>query len=146
GRVVGRHRGAMNYTVGQRRGLGVALGEPAYVLRVDASRNRVVVGREEDLLQDACTVREVNWVSCDPPRDTLDVDVKIRYRTRPTPARVSLLDGGRAQIHFQEPVRAISPGQSAVFYREDMLLGGGIIDSRPAEGESPSVEGGLKSE
>jgi len=139
GRVVGRHRGAMHYMVGQRRGLGVALGEPAYVLRVDASRNRVVVGREEDLLQDTSTVREVNWVSCDPPDGDLEVEVKIRYRTRPTPAVVSPLGDSRARIVFHEPVRAISPGQSAVFYRQDVLLGGGILEPQP-------VEGGLKTE
>ena len=139
GRVVGQHRGAMHYTVGQRRGLGVALGEPAYVVRVDARQNRVVVGREEDLLEHECTVREVNWVSCDPPRESDEVEVKIRYRSRPTPATVSPLAGSRARISFNEPVRAISPGQSAVFYRGDVLLGGGII-------EPGSIEEGLKSE
>ena len=133
GRVLGRHRGAMHYTVGQRRGLGVALGEPAYVVRVDARENRVVVGREEDLLETGCTVREVNWVSCEPSEEPVTVDVKIRYRTRPTAATVTPMAGSRARIEFVEPVRALSPGQSAVFYREDILLGGGIIDSRPVE-------------
>jgi tRNA-uridine 2-sulfurtransferase len=139
GRVVGRHRGAMHYTVGQRRGLGVALGQPAYVLQVDAKRNRVVVGREEDLLEAHSTVRDVNWVSCEPPQGPEPVAVKIRYRSRPAPAWVSPLEGSRARIDFEEPVRAVSPGQSAVFYRGDILLGGGII-------EPGSVERGLKSE
>ena len=133
GRVLGRHRGAMHYTVGQRRGLGVALGEPAYVVRVDARENRVVVGREEDLLETGCAVREVNWVSCEPSEEPGTVDVKIRYRTRPTTATVTPMAGSRARIEFWEPVRALSPGQSAVFYREDILLGGGIIDPRPVE-------------
>ena len=136
GRVVGRHRGALHYTVGQRRGLGVAVGEPLYVVGVDASRNRVVVGREEDLLAGTCTVREVNWVSCDPPPQPIEAAVKIRYRARPAAARVEPLADSRARIIFQEPVRAVAPGQSAVFYDGEVLLGGGILEPGPVEVEN----------
>ncbi|HET9234125.1 MAG TPA: tRNA 2-thiouridine(34) synthase MnmA [Candidatus Eisenbacteria bacterium] len=139
GRVVGQHRGALHYTVGQRRGLGVAVGEPLYVVGVDATQNRVVVGREADLLAKSCTVREVNWVSCDPPTEPLEARVKIRYRAQPALAVLEPLPGSRVRASFQEPVRAVAPGQSAVFYREDVLLGGGII-------EPGRVETGLKTE
>jgi tRNA-specific 2-thiouridylase len=131
GTVLGEHRGAARYTVGQRRGLGVAHPEPLYVVRVEAGKNRVVVGPERDLYRDSCTVREVNWVSIDPPVAPLPVEVKIRYRARPEIAELTPHPGGRAEVRFRDPVRAVAPGQSAVFYRDDMVLGGGIIEPEP---------------
>jgi len=128
GHVLGEHRGVVHYTVGQRRGLGVARGEPLYVVRVDADRNRVVVGSEEDLRSREAEVREVNWVSCDAPTAPLEAEVKIRYRARPAAARVEPLPEGRVRLRFAEPQRAVAPGQSAVFYRGDVVLGGGVID------------------
>jgi tRNA-specific 2-thiouridylase len=129
GRVLGEHRGAIHYTVGQRRGLGVAGGEPLYVVHVDAARNRVVVGRESDLLAGGMTVREVNWVSCEAPSEPIEAEVGLRYRSRPAPARVSPEAGDRVAVSFLEPQRAVAPGQSAVFYRGEVLLGGGVIDA-----------------
>jgi tRNA-specific 2-thiouridylase len=120
----------VHYTVGQRRGLGVAAGRPLYVVDVDAARNRVTVGREGDLLSSEAVVREVNWVSCAPPAGPLEVEAKIRYRARPAPARLVAGSGGVARLYFRDPQRAISPGQSAVFYRGDVLLGGGVL-TRP---------------
>ncbi len=132
GRALGEHRGAIHYTVGQRRGLGVAAGEPLYVVRVDAARNRVVVGSERDLHVEAMEVREVNWVSCDPPSGALEAEVKVRYRSRPAPAVVTPAGPGRVGVRFREPQRAVAPGQSAVFYRGEVVLGGGIIEPAPS--------------
>ncbi len=132
GAVLGEHRGAIHYTVGQRRGLGVAAGDPLYVVRVDAARNRVVVGSERDLHIDAMEVREVNWVSCEPPSGVLEAEVKVRYRTRPVPATVTPAGPGRMRVRFREPQRAVAPGQSAVFYRGEVVLGGGIIEPPPS--------------
>jgi tRNA-specific 2-thiouridylase len=132
GRVLGEHPGAIHYTVGQRRGLGVSGGEPLYVLRVDAAHNRVVVGGKSDLLAGGMTVREVNWVSREAPSEPIEADVRVRYRSRPAPARVSPGAGDRVHVTFLEPQRAVAPGQSAVFYRGDVLLGGGVIDTAEA--------------
>ena len=129
GRVLGTHRGAIHYTVGQRRGLGAAAGEPLYVLRVDAARNRVVVGPASELVAPGMQVRELNWVSCGAPGGAIEVQVQVRYRTRPVAARVLPLEGARARVEFAEPQRGVAPGQSAVFYRGALVLGGGVIDA-----------------
>jgi tRNA-specific 2-thiouridylase len=128
GHVLGEHKGAIHYTVGQRRGLGVAAEEPFYVIRVEAEHNRVVVGREHELEQPAIAVRDLNWVSCDPPEEPLEMEVKVRYRSRPAKATIHA-NGDTACVSFQEPHRAAAPGQSAVFYAGDIVLGGGVIDS-----------------
>jgi tRNA-specific 2-thiouridylase len=130
GNRLGTHRGAVHYTVGQRRGLGVAQGEPLYVVRVDAARNRVVVGTEGDLHHGEARVREVNWVSCDPPAAPVTAEIKIRYRARPARARIEPVAVDRVRLVFDEPQRAVAPGQSAVFYRGDLVLGGGVLESR----------------
>jgi tRNA-specific 2-thiouridylase len=138
GNVLGRHPGAVHYTVGQRRGLGVARGRPLYVVAVDSPRNRVVVGSEEELYRSAMAVREVNWVSCDRPRGPLEAEVKVRYGARPAPARVEPEGEGRARVWFREPQRAVAPGQSAVFYQGDLVLGGGVIEDGAVRGsETP---------
>ncbi len=127
GNVLGRHRGAVHYTVGQRRGLGVAAGEPLYVVSVDAARNRVTVGKESDLYVREARVREANWVSCEPPPAPVEAGVRVRYRSRPAPATVTPEEGGAVRVRFREPQRAVAPGQSAVFYRGEVVLGGGVI-------------------
>lgn len=127
GNVLGEHGGAVHYTVGQRRGLGIAAAEPLYVIRVDAAANRVVVGGREDLLGESMLVRSVNWISCPPPEGELEVEVKVRYRSRPLPARLAPEPDGRVRVRFREPARAVAPGQSAVFYRGEVVLGGGVI-------------------
>ncbi len=134
GRTLGTHKGAIHYTVGQRRGLGLAAPDPYYVVRVDAAENRVVVGRDEDLRVGGVEVRSVNWVSCDPPESPIEAEVKVRYRARPAPARVEPVASGRVRVRFTEPQRAVAPGQSAVFYRGDVVLGGGVIDGRGGSG------------
>jgi len=137
GNELGTHRGAIHFTVGQRRGLGVATGEPRYVVAVEAARNEVVVGGERDLLQGEAEVREVNWVSCPPPREPVEAEVKIRYRARPAGAHLHPVGTDRVRVVFEEPQRAVAPGQSAVFYRGDVVLGGGILEGRPRRESRP---------
>ncbi len=128
GEVLGSHQGLHRYTVGQRRGLGLAAGHPLYVIELDVTRNRLVDGEDAALHRDSCEVREVNWI----PWETLDApveaEVKIRYRHPPARARVEPAGQGRARVHFEMPQRAITPGQAAVFYQDDLVLGGGWIE------------------
>jgi len=126
GRVLGRHRGLPFYTVGQRRGLGVALGEPQYVVRLDARVNRLVVGTEDELYSEAATLRSLSWLAGKPPDGTMDVHAKARLRSRGTSAHVTF-SPGEAYVRFSEAQRAVAPGQSIVFYDEDIVLGGGVI-------------------
>ena len=130
GHVIGRHRGIIHYTVGQRRGLGIALGYPAYVKQVDAEANRVVIGREESLYSDEIQCRDLHYMSILGLREgeKLRMRVKIRYQHAGEWAEAEALDGGRVKLCFDRPVRAAAPGQSAVFYdAEDCVIGGGVI-------------------
>ena len=128
GSVVGRHPGHQNFTIGQRRGLRVAMGKPVYVVDIDASTNTVVLGEDEELLQAAASVIDTNWVSvAAAPGDVFEATVKIRYNHDGAPARVTACEDGRARVDFHEPVRAVTPGQAAVFYDGDVVLGGGWI-------------------
>jgi tRNA-specific 2-thiouridylase len=126
GNVVGRHRGVQLYTIGQRKGLG-AHGEPRYVVRIDASANRIAIGPAEALLRDRMRVADINWMAVDPPREPFRAAVQIRYLHQAAPARIEPLDGG-ANVFFDQPQRSITPGQAAVFYDEDTVLGGGWIE------------------
>lgn len=129
GRVVGEHQGIAGFTIGQRRGVGVAVGVPLYVLSVDAPTSTVVVGKKEELMRDRITVGQVNWVAVDEPGFSLDLTVRIRYRQPEIPASVSRLDDDRAEIVFADAQNvAAAPGQSAVFYDGDSVVGGGIIE------------------
>jgi len=128
GRTLGRHRGLPYYTIGQRRGLGLGGERPWYVVALLRDTNQVVLGSETDLMGTALTVRGVNWVSCDPPSHPRRACVKVRYLHAGTDAQVTPLPDGRARVEFGEPVRAITPGQAAVFYEGDTLLGGGWIE------------------
>ena len=130
GRLLGRHRGYWRYTVGQRRGLGVASAEPLYVVRVARDTNTVWVGAEADLLGRDLVARELSWVGAPPP-GPLACGAKVRSRSPEAEALVIPLEDGRAKVAFAEPQRALAPGQAVVFYREDEVLGGGWIDSRP---------------
>ena len=128
GRVVGEHEGLEYYTVGQRRGLGVALGSPRYVTKLDTTTNTVHIGPDDQLFSEEFIVDRVNWVSVPELAGPEYCDVQIRYTHVPAPATVEPLEGGRARVAFDEPQRAITPGQAAVFYREDDILGGGWIE------------------
>ena len=127
GRKIGTHRGYPFYTVGQRKGLGIATGEPIYVTSIDAAQNRVDVGPESALFRKSMMVRSVNWMKYAAPDSALPVDVRIRYKDPGGRARLTNLGDGTASVEFDEPRRAITPGQSAVFYDGDDIVGGGII-------------------
>lgn len=131
GRVLGHHQGVPFYTVGQRKGLGIALGEPAYVLRLNAAKNTVVLGRAADLQTQALLVREAQLVCSDAFWRSRQLAVRIRYHSRPVPCSVEALGAdGRLLVRTTEPVSAVTPGQSAVFYEGDRLVGGAVIDSQ----------------
>lgn len=129
GTVMGTHRGVSFYTPGQRRGLGLAAAQRLYVVRVDATRNTVVVGREEDLLEVSCSVSELNLLGMDRVDEPVRAQVKVRYATPAVPATIWPLEEGRLRIEFEAPQRALSPGQSAVMYQGNRVLGGGIIEA-----------------
>jgi tRNA-uridine 2-sulfurtransferase len=127
GRVLATHDGTFGFTVGQRRGLGVATGERSYVLEVDAAANRVVVGPQELLARRGLVADRVRWVAGGPPADgSFEADVRIRYRGQGVPAVVTPVDD-ELHVEFRVPQHAVAPGQSAVVYRGDELLGGGRI-------------------
>ncbi len=127
GRLLGHHDGIHRFTVGQRRGLGLASARPLYVTALDASRNRVVVGPAEDLLSAGAMLEGVSWIAGEPPSTPICARVRVRYRHAGAAAKLEALAGGRARVSFEEPVRAISPGQVAVFEDGDVVLGGGWI-------------------
>jgi len=128
GRVVGTHAGLHRFTIGQRRGLGIALGKPLYVVALDRVGNRVIVGEEHELYRPTAEVGEVNWVSIALPSTPIRALVKIRNKHTAAPATLHPNgDGTSARIEFDEPQRALTPGQAAVFYREALLLGGGWL-------------------
>ena len=127
GEVIGRHRGVHNYTVGQRKGLGVAAGKPLYVVELDRAANRVVVGDDSDLRSNVCEIRDVNWISFAALEGPVRAMVKIRHRHEPAAATVEPIDATSARVIFDEPQRAITPGQAAVCYSGDVVLGGGWI-------------------
>ncbi len=127
GEVLGRHDGIHHYTVGQRRGIGISSERPLYVLSIDAARNRVLVGEQEELLSREFTAAGVNWIAFAEPTAPVQAQVRIRYRHTEALAMITPLENNRAQIVFAEPQRAITPGQATIFYRGDEVLGGGWI-------------------
>ncbi len=133
GQFLGRHRGVSSYTVGQRRGVGLAMGDRAYVIKIDSGNNRIVLGGEEELYSGGAIVEEVHWV-CGEPSSVAGVTAKIRYKAKEVPIKLSL-DGASAMVWFACPQRAVSPGQAIVFYREEEVLGGGTIKSAFPAGE-----------
>ncbi|MCS7226377.1 MAG: tRNA 2-thiouridine(34) synthase MnmA [Gloeomargarita sp. SKYB31] len=129
GQVLGYHTGVHHYTIGQRRGLGIAAAEPLYVLALDAPNNRVIVGTREEALWPGCHVHRLNWVSIAPPTTPLAAQVQIRYQSSAVDCWVVPNGDGTVDVKFSEPQFGVTPGQAAVFYRDDLLLGGGIIHS-----------------
>lgn len=126
-KVIGEHQGIAFYTIGQRKRLGVALGEPMYVVRIDVERNAIVIGRDQDLYRSEFHAEDVNYISIDRPTDEFAVTAKIRYNMIDSPALLSMNGDDRALVHFQRPQRAVTPGQAVVFYDGDMVIGGGTI-------------------
>ncbi|MBA4179859.1 MAG: tRNA 2-thiouridine(34) synthase MnmA [Anaerolinea sp.] len=127
GRVVAEHRGVAAYTVGQRKGLGIATGEPRYVTGIDAARSIVTIGPEEDLFSDTAEVDEVRWTAGRAPEAGTLLEAKARYKADPAPATLLAADGDRATVKFARRQRALTPGQAIAFYSGEELLGGGTI-------------------
>lgn len=127
GEFLGRHNGLHHYTVGQRRGLGIAGGRPMYVVALNRSQNRLVVGEDQELRSAVCGVRDVNWIPYVCPDAPVEAMVRIRNRHEPAAAEVTPLNATTARVTFREPQRAITPGQAAVFYSGEKVLGGGWI-------------------
>jgi tRNA-specific 2-thiouridylase len=127
GAVIGEHTGIHRYTVGQRRGIGISSAQPLYVIGIDSEQNRVVVGNQEELLGDEFTAAGVNWIMFDSPGAPVRAEVRVRYRHTAAPATITPMPDNRVQVKFDEPQRAITPGQATVFYRGDEVVGGGWI-------------------
>src|SRR5580765_4343837 len=127
GRVLGHHDGIEFYTIGERKGLGLSSPKPLYVIELDSERNRVVVGDDTALDRDEFVADRCNWIPFDSPPDSLTATVKIRYNHAGTTATVTPLPSGRAKVRLHTAQRAITPGQAAVFYQDDLVLGGGWI-------------------
>ncbi len=127
GRVMGRHRGLYRYTVGQRKGLDLALPEPVYILKLDPQRNEVVVGPEDKSFSHTMNVSGLSWVAGRAPKDLEQIQVKIRYKSPLKPAALEILTHDSVTVRFHQPQRAITPGQAAVFYKDEQVLGGGFI-------------------
>ena len=127
GEVLGRHKGIIHYTIGQRRGLSIAAARPLYVCAIDIERNEVVLGHEEDLFAAGAYAEDMNWISGEIPTGEIRCRVKTRYRQKEQPASVRATENGGIRIAFDEPQRAVTPGQAAVLYDGDTVLGGGTI-------------------
>jgi tRNA-specific 2-thiouridylase len=128
GNVVGTHTGVPNYTVGQRKGLGALGADPHFVIELRPEDNQVVVGTNDELLRDTLTADDVHWTSGEAPTEPFRANVKIRYRAPEVPAIVTPLPDRRIRVEFDTPQRAVTPGQAAVVYRDDEVLGGGTIE------------------
>lgn len=128
GNVLGEHDGVQNFTIGQRKGLGFAMGRPQYVVSVDGETNTVVVGEESDLFIQECFIHSMHWISPKLPEKNVQCTVKVRYSHKGADAVVTILEDGRAHIRFISPERAVTAGQAAVFYDGEKVLGGGFID------------------
>ena len=127
GKVVGKHSGAVGYTIGQRKGLGIALGEPAYVCSKDMAANTVTVGPDAVLFSKSLIAEDMNWIAVENLTEPLRCKARIRYRHTEQPATVYPLPDGKVKVEFDEPQRAITPGQTVVLYDGDTVIAGGTI-------------------
>ena len=127
GNVLGRHKGIIHYTIGQRKGLGIAFGKPTFVVDIRPETNEVVLGTNDELFGRELNVTDFNWIAGTAPSDSFSCKAKIRYRQEEQPATASILPNGDVHISFDEPQRAITKGQAAVLYDGDTVLGGGVI-------------------
>lgn len=129
GDVIGHHNGLHAFTVGQRKGINIPGPAPYYVLRLDQEQNRLVIGSKSELAATECLVTQINWIATQPPGKPISVQTRIRYRHREAESTLRPLDANSARVHFIEPQYAITPGQAAVFYQGEHVLGGGWIVS-----------------
>ncbi len=127
GKVLKRHDGLINYTIGQRRGLGISSKNPLYVVKLDKEKNEVIVGDNKDLYMNIIYAEDINLILIDEIKEPIKVQAKIRYASPASPATIYQCDDGKVRVEFDEPQRAVTPGQSIVFYINDYVLGGGKI-------------------
>lgn len=132
GHLLGKHPGSPFFTIGQRKGLGIALGTPHYVIDIDPQENVVVLGTDDELWESELTASTLNWISIDRLQSPTEVHAKIRYNHPPAPAIIYPEGTGTVRVVFKEPQRAITPGQAVVFYHDDVVVGGGWIERKPA--------------
>jgi tRNA-specific 2-thiouridylase len=128
GQALGDHQGLAYYTIGQRKGLGVASTVPLYVLEKDVVRNTLIVGTEDELGSTTLLANGINWIAGEPPTGRFHAEVKTRYTAKDAPAKVTPIADRKASVLFDLPQRDITPGQAAVFYMDNVVLGGGIIE------------------
>ena len=129
GRVIGEHQGLHKFTIGQRRGINCPASKPYYVIRLDADRNRLIVGSKDDLLAAECRVTDINWIS-EVPQTPVEIRTRVRYRSKEVASTLIPLDKNTATVKFESPQSAVTPGQGAVFYRGEEILGGGWISPK----------------
>jgi len=127
GEILGKHNGIINYTVGQRKGLGISYKEPLYVLKIDKEKNEVIVGTEQELYTNEVIVEGINYLVTDLANKEIEIEAKVRFRAKPAKATLYPLENEKAKFIFEQPQRAITPGQSLVFYIDDIVIGGGKI-------------------
>ena len=127
GRVIGEHSGVHHFTIGQRRGIGISAAEPLYVIATEPATKRVVIGSNHALLRATMQVKDLNWISMAPPEAAVRAEIKIRNKHAAAPATIMPIDAANVEIRFDQPQRAVTPGQGAVFYSGDLVLGGGWI-------------------
>lgn len=127
GRTIGEHTGLHRYTIGQRRGIGIASPDPLYVVKIDVPRNQLVVGKRNELYSKSFIATGVNWLSIAPPREPVRANVRIRYRSPESAATITPIASNRVRVEFDEAQAAITPGQASVFYDDDRVVGGGWI-------------------
>lgn len=128
GEVVGTHQGIAYYTVGQRKGLGLALGYPVYVVSIDPVKNAVILGKDEEVFQQELWAKDNNFIAFGKLKEDLEVEAKIRYNANPYPARIYPGENGYVKVSFADKQRAITPGQAVVYYQGDLVIGGGTIE------------------
>lgn len=129
GNILGKHKGIVYYTIGQRKGLGLAMGRPVFVTDINPLTNEIVVGSEEDIFKTDLVCKDVNFIAFDNLDKPLELKAKIRYSAKPAEATISPLENGKVKVSFKEKQRAITKGQSVVFYLDDLVVGGGVIES-----------------
>ena len=127
GEILGKHNGIINYTVGQRKGLGISYKEPLYVLKIEKEKNEVIVGTEQELYTNEVYIEDINYLVTDLENKEIEVEAKVRFRAKPAKAILYPLENGKAKFIFEQPQRAITPGQSLVFYIDNIVVGGGKI-------------------
>ncbi len=128
GNILGYHRGILNYTIGQRRDLGISTGEPMYVLSIDADSNQIVLGSNNELFSKELTVKNLNWIIFDTLKESMEVKSKIRYGATEADSVIHPIEEGKVEVIFSQPQRAITRGQAIVFYKNNLVVGGGIIE------------------